>query len=212
MADAGLERSLRDYLGAVAAGTPAPGGGSVAGIVGGLGAALGEMVVNLTMGRERFADADKTLGPLRNRLASLREEQSAAALEDERAYAAYRSAAEMPRGSAEQKAARTAAMQEALAVATEAPLRIARAAAETAAIMERVAIAGNPRVRSDAALGSLLAEAALRGALLNVRGNAASLRDAPLAARFREEADVLESRGREAAAAAFRAASGSGER
>jgi formiminotetrahydrofolate cyclodeaminase len=196
----------------VAAGTPTPGGGSVAGIVGALGAALGEMVVNLTMGRERFADADEALGPLQNHLASLREQQSNAALEDERAYAAYRSAAAMPRGSAEQKAARTAAMQEALAAATEAPLGIARAAAETAAILEHVAIVGNPHVRSDAALGALLAEAALRGALLNVRGNAATLRDAPLAARFREEADVLESRGREAAAAAFRAATAAGER
>src|SRR5688500_15029976 len=99
------ERSLRGYLDAVAAGTAAPGGGSVAGIVGALGAALGEMVANLTLGRERYADAEEALQPVRERLAELREMLTDAATEDERAYAAYRAAASLPRETVEQKAA-----------------------------------------------------------------------------------------------------------
>jgi formiminotetrahydrofolate cyclodeaminase len=197
------EQSLRGYLDAVAAGTAAPGGGSVAGIVGALAAALGEMVANLTLGRERYAAAEEALRPARERLAELREMLIDAALEDERAYAAYRAAASMPRETAAQKAARTVAMQEALIAATEVPMATARAAVEAAEILEVVARVGNPHIRSDAALGALLAEAALRGGLLNVRGNAAMLRDSALADGFREKATHLENRGRAAAERAF---------
>jgi methenyltetrahydrofolate cyclohydrolase len=197
------ERSLRRYLDAVAAGTAAPGGGSVAGIVGALGAALGEMVANLTLGRERYAAAEEALRPARERLSELREMLTNAASEDERAYAAYRASSSMPRETADQKVGRAAAMQKALIAATEVPMVTARAAVETAEILEVVARAGNPHVRSDAALGAVLAEAALRGALLNVRGNAAMLRDAELADEFREQATNLEIRGRAAAERAF---------
>ena len=67
-------------------------------------------------------------------------------------------------------------MQRALIAATDVPLGVARSAREVAEILQSVAREGNPHVRSDAALGALLAEAALRGALLNVRGNAACSR------------------------------------
>ncbi len=194
---------MRGYLDAVAAGTAAPGGGSVAGIVGALGAALGEMVANLTLGRERYAAAEEALRPARDRLAELREMLIDAALEDERAYAAYRAASATTRETAAQKGARVAAMQEALVAATEVPMGTARATVETAEILEVVARVGNPHVRSDAALGAVLAEAALRGALLNVRGNAAMLRDAALADEYREQATHLEIRGRAAAERAF---------
>lgn len=210
--EAGGGRSLHAYTAAVAAGTPTPGGGSVAAVVGALGAALGEMVANLTLGRERYAEAEAALRPARDRLTQLRETLTAAAAEDERAYAAFRAAAALPRTTAEQKAARAAAMREALLAATEVPLGVASAAVEIAEILEVVARAGNPHVRSDAALGALLADAALRGALLNVRGNAATLGDAGLAERFRTEAEHLETRGRDAAERAFRAAADAAER
>jgi formiminotetrahydrofolate cyclodeaminase len=169
------------------------------------------MVANLTLGRERYADAEEALRPARERLAELREMLTEAAMEDERAYAAYRASSSMARETAAQKAARTVAMQEALIAATEVPMATARAAVETAEILEVVARVGNPHVRSDAALGALLAEAALRGALLNVRGNAAMLRDAALGDGFREQAAHLEIRGQAAAERAFLLATGDDE-
>jgi formiminotetrahydrofolate cyclodeaminase len=180
----------------------------VAGIVGALGAALGEMVANLTLGRVRYADAEEALRPARERLTLLRQVLTEAATEDERAYAEYRVATSMPRGTAAEKAVRTSAIQEALIAATEVPLGTARAAVETAELLEVVARVGNPHVRSDAALGALLAEAALRGALLNVRGNAAMIRDSALAGGFWTEATELETRGRAAAERAFHTATG----
>src|SRR5262245_49433018 len=166
-------RSLRAYVDQVASAEPTPGGGSVAAIVGALAAALGEMVANLTLGHEQFAGDEAELRSARDHLTSLREALLQAAAADEAAYAAYRRAASLPRRSQIEKEARTAAMQEALISSTEAPLQVARFSLEVAQILEMVAGIGNPHLRSDAALGALLAETALRGALLNIRGNAA---------------------------------------
>jgi formiminotetrahydrofolate cyclodeaminase len=201
-------RSLSGYIEEVASANPTPGGGSVAAIVGALAAALGEMVVNLSLGRDPDPNVEQTLQTAGQRLEELRATLSAAAVVDERAYAGYRAASSMPRGCAAEKMVRVAAMQAALREATEAPLAVARAATETAEIMEDVASLGNPHLRSDAALGALLAEAALRGALLNVRGNAALLKDKARAAAYLVDANLLEEGGRAAAARAYRLAIG----
>jgi formiminotetrahydrofolate cyclodeaminase len=97
-------------------------------------------------------------------------------------------------------------MQRALIAATLVPLAVARSAREVAETLASVAREGNPHVRSDAALAALLAEAALRGALLNVRGNAAMLSDRELAETYLTDADLLEEAGRGAAQRAYRTA------
>ena len=169
------DSGLAAYLDEVAAGTPAPGGGSVAAVVAALAAALGEMVANLTLGREKYADAESSLRPARDRLTALRATLLESAAADEAAYQSYQDAASLPRASDGEKTERAVAMQRALIAATEVPLAVARSVSEVAEMLQSMARDGNPHVRSDAALGALLAEAALRGALLNVRGNAAML-------------------------------------
>jgi formiminotetrahydrofolate cyclodeaminase len=206
-ADGGLSA----YLEEVAAETPVPGGGSVAALVGALAAALGEMVANLTLGREKHAAAEASLRPARDQLTALRASLLDAAAADEAAYQSYRDAASLPRTSEGERTARTDAMQRALIAATNVPLAAARSANEVAKILQTVAREGNPNVRSDAALGALLAEAALRGALLNVRGNAAMLEDRELAGAYLTDADRLERTGRQAAQRAYRAAMGEAE-
>jgi glutamate formiminotransferase/formiminotetrahydrofolate cyclodeaminase len=205
------ERGLSAYIGEVAAGTPAPGGGSVTAVVGALAAALGEMVANLTLGREKYAAAEASLRPARDRLTALRLSLLESAAADEAAYQSYRDAASLPRTSDGEKTARTDAMQRALIAATEVPLAAARSAHEVAEILQFVARDGNPHVRSDAALGALLAEVALRGALLNVRGNAAMLEDRDLAGTYLADAGLLEKAGREAAQRAYRTAMSAAE-
>ena len=193
-------RSIAAYLDALASSAPTPGGGSVVGIVGALSAALGQMVLNLTLGRD--ADDDALLD-LITQLRQRQQEMYEAGQADEVAYASYRQAAELPRGNAAEKTARRQAMQAALREATEIPLQIAQSAARTAALFGQVAAVGNPHLRSDTAIGALLAEAALRGALLNVRGNAELIKDEELAASFLAAADHLEAGGRAAAQRAF---------
>lgn len=205
MDDSSPPRSLSGYLDEVASASPAPGGGSVAAIVGALAAALGEMVVNLTP-QSPAADNHEAATPLAAALATLtalRQRLTAAAAADERAYAAYRAASSLPRSDADAKRARTQAMQAALVLATDVPLDVAEAATATAEVLVTIAEHGNPHLRSDAALGALLAEAALRGALLNVRGNAGMLRDAERSAHYLAAAERLETTGREAASHAY---------
>jgi formiminotetrahydrofolate cyclodeaminase len=197
---------LATYLEEVAAGTPTPGGGSVAAVVGALAAALGEMVANLTLGRPKYAGAESTLGPGRVRLTALRTALLEAAAADAVAYQSYRDAASLPRSSESEKTERAVAMQRALITATDVPLGVARSLHEVAVILQSMARDGNPHVRSDAALGALLAEAALRGALLNVRGNGAMLEDRELALAYLADADRLEEAGRAAAQCAYRTA------
>jgi methenyltetrahydrofolate cyclohydrolase len=199
------------YLDEVAAGTPAPGGGSAAAVVGALAAALGEMVANLTLGRAKYAEAEASLRPARDRLTALRTSLLESAAADEVAYQTYQDAASLPHTSDGEKVERAVAMQRALTVATDVPLGVARSVYEVAEILQFVARLGNPHVRSDAALGALLAEAALRGALLNVRGNAAMLEDRELALPYLTDADLLEQAGREAAQRAYRTAIGAAE-
>jgi formiminotetrahydrofolate cyclodeaminase len=202
---------LAAYLDEVAAGTPAPGGGSVAAVVAALAAALGEMVANLTLGRRKYADSEATLRPARDRLTALRAALLESAAADEAAYRSCQDAASLPRTSDSEKTIRTDAMQRALIAATDVPLRVARSVCEVAEILKSMARDGNPHVRSDAALGALLAEAALRGTLLNVRGNAAMLKDRELALTYVTDADRLEEAGREAAQRAYRTAMGIAE-
>jgi methenyltetrahydrofolate cyclohydrolase len=202
------DSGLAAYLDKVAAGTPAPGGGSVAAVVAALAAALGEMVANLTLGRPKYAAAESSLRPARDRLTALRASLLESAAADEAAFQTYQNAASLPRTSEGEKTERAVAMQRALIAATDVPLSVARSVYEVTEILRSIARDGNPNVRSDAALGALLAEAALRGALLNVRGNAAMLIDRERAVTYVTDADRLEKAGREAAQRAYRTAMG----
>jgi formiminotetrahydrofolate cyclodeaminase len=199
------DRTLQGYITAVASSAPAPGGGSVVGVVGALSAALGQMVLNFTDAPEAEDAARRE-----NLIEALQACQSRliqGAAEDEAAYQEYRNAVDLPRGTSEEKAARKQAMQTALMGATDVPLAMAEQAARLTVLLIEVAQIGNRHLASDAALGALLAETTLRGALLNVRGNAALLKDATKAQHYREAADRLETAGRQAAATALEIAS-----
>lgn len=200
--------TLPAYAAAVASGEPTPGGGSVVAVVAALGAALGEMVCSLSVGRPAYAEFEVELRRAAVRLAGLRERLLAAAAEDEAAYRAYRDASTRPKGTDAERAARRDALQAALLVAADVPLAVAAACAELAEILEPIARLGNRHAVSDAATGALLAEAALRGALLNVRGNARLLREPAAADRYRAQAERLEARGRDAAGRVLHAAAG----
>jgi formiminotetrahydrofolate cyclodeaminase len=199
------DRTLEDYIDAVASPAPAPGAGSVTGVIGALSAALGQMVLNFTDAPDEASARrrDGLLAALQACQARLMQ----GAEEDEVAYQGYRDAAELPRGTEEEKTARRNATQTALITATDVPLAMAEQAARLAVLLIEVAEIGNRRLASDAALSALLAETTLRGALLNVRGNAALLKDPERAQRYREAADRLEAEGKRAAATALEVSS-----
>lgn len=179
------------YVAAVAARQPAPGGGSVLGVTAALAAGLGSMVCRFSAPATAETDVPPDLVPVLAELDRLREEALRLAAADEDAYGSYRAASAMPKGTEEERAERRRAMQAALVASTEVPLAVATASQRILTLLDTVAEAGNQYLRSDAEIGGFLAVAALRGSLINVRGNVAMLKDPEVADRFAAAAEDL---------------------
>lgn len=180
----------RAFLDAVAAPTPTPGGGSVAALAGALAAALTEMVAGLTVGRKKYAQVQDVAQAVLERAQSLRARLTQAIQEDAAAFDALLAAY---RNKDLDESARREAIQAATRRAAEVPLEVARLSLEAARLALDIARVGNVNARSDAAVGALMAQAAVRGAGLNVRVNARELADRELAQAWEQELEGLES-------------------
>jgi glutamate formiminotransferase/formiminotetrahydrofolate cyclodeaminase len=191
--EAALQREpgMEEFLSSVASSEPVPGGGSVAALAGSLAAALGEMVAGLTEGRKKYESVDGQVRELHGRLSAARGGLQELVREDACAYQRVMRAVKLPKETAEEKAARSVATEQATRSATEVPLRTARVAAEVLGHLEILAGIGNPNARSDAAVGAQLACAALKGAQYNVLINLPGLKDTAFAERCRAEAADL---------------------
>jgi len=197
--------SVTAFTAAVASSTPAPGGGSVAAHVGALGAALAQMVAGLTAGRKKYATVDAEMRELGLTAAGLVNELQGLVERDAKAYEGVTTAYRLPKETEEQVAARTAAIDDALVHAAQVPLETARACAKVAELAAIAANKGNTNAASDAGVAALLAEAACRGAVYNVRINVSSLADASRGTRLLADAEAL-LQGAAASAAAATAA------
>lgn len=189
------KRTIGDYLLALASSAPAPGGGSVAGLVGALAAALGQMVINLT---DRRSDPHPELDTLRDALERHRDMCLAGSQTDEHAYSGYVAASRLPKGTKEEKAARRDAMQAALLDSANAPLGLAGTSLEILGDLETVIQNGSSHVLSDADIATTLAHAAVTAGLVNVRVNIPLIKDTDRARSLTEAADDIEHRASEA--------------
>ena len=195
-----LSEPLRVYLDDAASKKPAPGGGSVSACAGALGAALVGMVCNLTRGREKFADVETEIVTLVEASEAARARLEQLLQEDTTAYSGVIAAYKMPKETAEEQAARTAAIQAGLIVAADVPLEICRVAAAVCRLAKVAAGIGNPRAVTDAGIGAILGEAAVVGAALNVKINLGSIKDEAYVAKAAAEIEAIQ-----AEAAALRA-------
>lgn len=185
------DKSVANFLDELASNAPAPGGGSVAALSGALGAALVSMVCNLTLGKKGYEEVQGDIQDLLARSEALRQRLADLLEEDVKAYTGYSKAAKMPRSTDEEKAERSAAMLEALKVATDVPLSIAEAAVEVMDLCMPAAEKGNKWAVSDAGVAVLMAEAALRSAALNVLINLGTLKDEAFVADRRAKLESL---------------------
>jgi formiminotetrahydrofolate cyclodeaminase len=185
--------SIKDYLSKTASGDPLPGGGSSAALNAALGAALTEMVANLTIGRKGFTAVDADMRSVAKQAAALRSKLTLDIDRDSEAYTRVLAAFKLPKATEAEKADRARAVQDAFKQAALVPLGVAR---DGLAVMDlgRVVIAqGNPNAASDGAAGVLAARMAVRTAVYNVRINLNSVSDEAFTAELRREADRLES-------------------
>jgi formiminotetrahydrofolate cyclodeaminase len=169
--------SIQAYLDRLASPEPEPGGGSVAALVGALGAALVTMVTDLTLGKEKFAAVQEDMAELRKEAERLRAELQDLVTEDARAYAAVAAAMKLPKETDEEKQQREQVLQAALRRAAEVPLRVAEGALAVAKLSLPAGEMGNPHAVSDAGVAVILADAAAQSAALNVRINLAWISD-----------------------------------
>jgi glutamate formiminotransferase/formiminotetrahydrofolate cyclodeaminase len=182
----------RMFVEAVAENSATPGGGAVAALAGSLSAALAEMVAGLTVGKKSYAEAEETMRAVIAAASDLRGRLLDAIGEDILAFNSVMEAYRRPKEDPD----RGGAIQQAMIEAADVPLNVARMALEAMQLAEQVARQGNKNAASDAAVAGLMGLAAVEGAALNVRVNAASLDDPDLAARYRHDIGAMVERAR----------------
>ena len=196
-----VDLTVKGFAEETASESPAPGGGSVSAYMGALAAALGTMVANLSAHKAGWDDRWEEFSNYADGGQMLMERLLDLVDEDTAAFNRIMAAIQMPKGTDHEKALRDKAMEEATLYATLVPLRTMRAANECFDICEAMAETGNPASISDAGVGVLAARAAVLGAGLNVRINAAGLKDREKAKELVERAGAIEKEAKEREAA-----------
>ena len=167
---------LTDFLGELASDSPTPGGGSVAALCGALGAALNSMVANLTIGKKKYAGVEEDMKKSLSGAETLRIELTQMIDEDAAAFDKVMVALRMPKGTEEEKAARTETLQQALVDAATVPLAVMEMCLGVIKLAGPVAERGNVNAVSDAGVAALVARAGVHAAGLNVLINLGGIR------------------------------------
>ncbi|MCR5347339.1 MAG: cyclodeaminase/cyclohydrolase family protein [Fretibacterium sp.] len=185
------ELPVRSFMDEVASDSPAPGGGSVAGMEAAVGAALGVMVARLTQGRRKYAEfaehaaeAGKTLDALRTRMLDAMER-------DCQAFNTVSAAFGLPKGTDEEKVRRSEAIQEGLKGCTRTPLELMELCSEALTAVTSMLGRCNDTCASDLGVAALSLRTALQGAWLNVCINIAALKDKAFAEECRKKGEAL---------------------
>jgi len=172
------EMTLAEFADRTAAKEPTPGGGSVAAYMGSVGAALGVMAARFTEGRKGFEAHEEALAREIDELETLRGRMLELVEADAAAYSTVTGAYKLPKSTPEEKEARKAQIQVALATALQPPLQSCQAAVEGLEILEGLRTHANPNLISDVAVSAYALAATYRSAWINVLINVSGLKDA----------------------------------
>jgi glutamate formiminotransferase/formiminotetrahydrofolate cyclodeaminase len=172
-----VKMNLREFCNETLSDSPAPGGGSVAALMGALGASLGGMVANLSAGKRGWDDKLDYFSDWAVKAQKLKDELLHLVDEDTNAFNKVMDSFGLPKGSDEEKKARAAAIESATKYAAEIPLKVMEIAAKSYELLAEMAEKGNPASVSDVGVGALATRACVEGAALNVRINLNQLKD-----------------------------------
>lgn len=175
---------------------PTPGGGGAAALGGAQGVALGEMVINLTLGKKKYADVEEEMQLLLVRLEEIRAEFLRLADEDARVFAPLAAAYGLPSGTEEEKKHKEEVLETHLLAASLIPKTVMEQAVEAIKIMDILAYKGSRLAVSDVGVGVSFLRTALLGAKMNVSINTKFMKQRETARQLDQEASALAETGR----------------
>lgn len=184
--------TVEQFIDVTASDAPAPGGGSVAALAGGLGVALAEMVANLTIGKAKYVEIEDEMKALAAAASEIRLELTAAIQKDTESFNLYMAALKLPKETDEEKAVRRDAMQNGLKEAAKVPLAVAETAVKIFPIAKAVVAKGNTNAVTDGLVAAMMTRTAVLGALLNVKINLGSIKDEEFVAELAKRVAELE--------------------
>ena len=180
-----------EFVDLLASDAPAPGGGSAAARAGARGAALTAMVCSLTVGKKKYAGVQELVEAAQKKALDLKARFVDVMDRDTEAFNVVSAAFGMPKGTDEEKAARSAAIQEGLKGCTKTPFEMMELAVETLELTASILGKSNDSAASDLGVSALSLRAAIQGAWLNVLINIGSLKDKELAEDYRAKGEAL---------------------
>jgi formiminotetrahydrofolate cyclodeaminase len=185
------ELTVRSFANLLGSDAPAPGGGSAAALAGSLGAALSAMVSALTLGRKKYLDYQELAQEGFDRATAMKNAFLEAMEKDTEVFNGFSAAMGMPKETPEEKALRSAAMQAALKLCIESPLRMMEISYEAMKLTQELLGKTNANALSDLGVAALMLGTAVQGAWLNVLINLGSLKDEAAAAAYRTKGEEL---------------------
>lgn len=186
-----MNLSCEAFLEDLAGSAPAPGGGGAAALVGAAGAALGNMVGSLTIGKKKYAAVEADILIMNRRAAALRKRLEGLVQADADAFTPLAAAYKLPKETPEQQAHKAAVLEAALEEACAVPLEIMSACCEGITLAAEYAEKGSVMAVSDAGCAALFCKAALQAAGLNVSINTRLMADKAHAAALNAQAEAM---------------------
>ena len=185
------ELRVNEFTDLVASDAPAPGGGSVAALYGAIGAALAAMVAGLTQGRKKYAEYAEHAAEVQKKAVDLQERLLDVMDRDTDAFIVVSDAFGMPKETEDEKAARSAAIQEGLKGCTRTPLEMMELCDETVTLAASLIGRFNDTSASDLGVSFLSLTAGIQGAWLNVLINISSIKDEAFSKEARAKGEAL---------------------
>ncbi|PVZ08033.1 cyclodeaminase/cyclohydrolase family protein [Porphyromonas loveana] len=184
--------TVKGFLAETAGQEPVPGGGSISALNGSIAAALAEMVANLTIGKKKYVEVEAEMQTIAAQAAAIQKELVLDIDRDSDAYNKVFAAFKLPKETDDEKAVRSAQIQEMTKYAASVPMEVARRVHSLLPLIEAVVAKGNQNAITDGCVAMMCARTAIIGALLNVRINLTSIKDEDFVRSHAQEADAIE--------------------
>lgn len=189
--DSYADLTLREFIDQAASGSPTPGGGSIAALVGTLAASMAAMTANFTIGKVKYAQHDAMMRDILQKLQTMIGELRDAIDADARAFEGISEAYKLPKDQPEEVERRKQAIDAALLGAMQVPMSVLRMCIKVAELLPSLAGAGNPNLLSDVEVAGIMIDAAARAARTNILVNSRQLSGDKIRITERESEELM---------------------